>query len=119
MLFDASKCVVPQETLGQRLTRMVEDIRVHNPKSNVPKLQFKTVGRVTVLFRTESAIGISIMEYKDMENRQVFDLAVYDYKSSKEVYEELRTTDRILEDARRFSFKKDWDLVYKLIELLR
>ena len=118
-MFDASKCVIPNETLGQRLTRMTADIRVHNPNRSVPALKFKTIGRVTVLFRTKSKVGVSIMEYTDMvENRQVFDLAVYSHKSAREVYEELRNTNRILEATQRFNFRNDWDLVYRLIELL-
>jgi len=119
MLFNASACVIPHETLGQNLTSKVEDIRVHNPNSVVPNLKFKTLGKVTVLFRTESEVGISIMEYTDLENHLVFDLAVYEGKTSREVYDELRSTNKITEATQFFKFSNAWDLAYKLIELLR
>lgn len=118
LLFNASNCTVVHETLGQRLNRMIEDVRVHNPNMSVQKLAFKTVGRVTVLFRTESEIGVSIMEYTDCEDQQVLDLAVYSHKTARQVYEELRATDAICGATTRLTFHKEWDLVYKLIELL-
>ena len=118
MLFDASKCAIPHDTLGQSLTLKAEDIRVHNPKSDVPKLRFRTVGRVTVLFRTESEVGVSVMEYTDMTGKRVLDLAVYEYKSAREVWDELRNTDRIEEATKFYKFHNEWDLVQKIIELL-
>ena len=119
MLFNAATCVIPHDTLGQRLTLKVEDVRAHNPNSGVPKLKFKTVGRVTVLFRTDSKIGISIMETAGAENKPVLDLAVYSYKSAREVYEELLQTNKIEEATQFLWFDNEWDLVHKLIELLK
>lgn len=119
MMFNPSQCTIVHETLGQRLNRMVEDIRVHNPAAGIPNLKFKTLGRVTVLFRTDAKIGISVMEFTDAENQQVFDLALYGYKSAREVYEELKNTDKITEATKFFQFHRDWDLAEKLIEILR
>ena len=119
MLFNAANCVVPHDTLGQRLTLKVEDVRVHNPNGGVPKLKFKTVGLVTVLFRTDTKIGISIMETKGAENKSVFDLAIYNYKSAREVYEELLQTNKIEEATSFLWFDDEWSLVHKLIELLK
>lgn len=118
MLFDTAKCTVVHETLGQRLNLKVEDIRVHNPKSQIPKLHFRTIGRVTVLFRTDSKIGVSIMEYTNAEGHPMFDLAVYDYKSAREVFEELKSTDRIEEATQFIQLNNEWKLAEKLIELL-
>lgn len=119
MLFNASACTIPHETLGQNLTSKIEDIRVHNPNNNVPSLKFKTIGRVTVLFRTEAPVGVSIMEYTNADNQRVLDLAVYGYKTAREVYDELKNTDKITEATQFFKLSNEWDLAYKLIELLR
>lgn len=118
MLFDASRCAIPHQTLGQSLTLKAEDVRVHNPNRKIPVLKFKTIGRVTVLFRTESEVGISIMEYTDMTGKRVLDLAIYEYKSAREVYDELRRTDRIEEATQFHQFHNEWDLVSKIFELL-
>ena len=118
MLFNPSQCTIVHETLGQRLNSMIEDIRVHHPTAGVPTLKFKTLGRVTVLFRTEAKIGISVMECADAESNKIFDLAVYT-KSPREVYEELKASDKITEATTFLQFRNEWDLAHKLIELLR
>lgn len=119
MMFNPSQCTIVHETLGQRLNHMVEDIRVHHPTAGVPTLRFKTLGRVTVLFRTDAKIGVSIMEFTNSEGNPCFDLALYEYKSAREVYDELRNTDKITEATKFFQFNRDWDLAEKLIEILR